>query len=150
MLRYAGLLIRYVVQEQGGRITRPSWVVGPAYRSGIWPTVISGILKSTKVSHPYNQGRKHTSMVAECGGRVHSGGLPTLTVHKYSPYLTVIRSQSKRYKVRDVESHREQSGRKSRVSAFVSKSYLECSWCLLVSGDRCNPGHHYIRWHREP
>jgi hypothetical protein len=31
--------------------------------------------------------------------RVHSGGLPTLTVHKYSPYLTVVRSQSKKYKV---------------------------------------------------
>jgi hypothetical protein len=32
-------------------------------------------------------------------GRVHSGDLTTLTVHKYSPYLTVVRSQSKRYKV---------------------------------------------------
>jgi hypothetical protein len=32
--------------------------------------------------------------------------------------------------------------------AFVSKSYLECSPCLMVSDDRCNPGHHYIRWHR--
>jgi hypothetical protein len=31
--------------------------------------------------------------------RVHSGGLPTLTVHKYSPYLTEVRLQSKRYKV---------------------------------------------------
>jgi hypothetical protein len=31
--------------------------------------------------------------------RVHSGGLPTLTVHKYRAYLTVVRSQSKKYKV---------------------------------------------------
>jgi hypothetical protein len=31
--------------------------------------------------------------------RVHSGGLATLTVHKYSPYLTVVRSQSKKNKV---------------------------------------------------
>jgi hypothetical protein len=31
--------------------------------------------------------------------RVHSGGLPTLPVHKYSPYLIVVRSQSKKYKV---------------------------------------------------
>jgi hypothetical protein len=31
--------------------------------------------------------------------RVHSGGLPTLTVHQYIPYLTVVRSQSKKYKV---------------------------------------------------
>jgi hypothetical protein len=51
---------------------------------------------------------------------------------------------------RDVESHREQSGAKSRVFALVSLPCLECSWCLLVSCDRCNPSHHYIRWHREP
>jgi hypothetical protein len=31
--------------------------------------------------------------------RVHSGGLPTLTVHKYSPYLTEVRLQCKKYKV---------------------------------------------------
>jgi hypothetical protein len=30
---------------------------------------------------------------------VHSGGSPTLTVHKYSPYLTVVRSQSRKYEV---------------------------------------------------
>jgi hypothetical protein len=67
--------------------------------SRIWPTVMSGMYKSTKVSHPYNQGRKHPSMEAEYDDRVHSGGLPTLSVHKYSPYLTVVRSQSKKYKV---------------------------------------------------
>jgi hypothetical protein len=38
-------------------------------------------------------------MDAEYDDRVHSGGFPTLTMHKYSPYLTVVRSQSKRYKV---------------------------------------------------
>jgi hypothetical protein len=65
----------------------------------MWPTVISGIHKSTKVSHPYNQGRKHPSMEAEYGGRVHSGGLPTPTVHKYSPYLIEVRSQSRKYEV---------------------------------------------------
>jgi hypothetical protein len=65
----------------------------------MWPTVISGIYKSTKVSHPYNQGRKHPNMEAEYDDRVHSGGLPTLTVHKYSPYLIVVWSQSQRYKV---------------------------------------------------
>jgi hypothetical protein len=27
--------------------------------------------------------------------RVHSGGLPTITVPKYGPYITVVRSQSK-------------------------------------------------------
>jgi hypothetical protein len=37
-------------------------------------------------------------MVAECGGRVHSGGLPTLTVYKYSPYLIEVRSQFQKYK----------------------------------------------------
>jgi hypothetical protein len=58
-------------------------VGGPAYKSGMWPTIISGISKSTTVSHPYNQGRKHPSMEAEYDDRVHSGGLPTLTVHKY-------------------------------------------------------------------
>jgi hypothetical protein len=38
-------------------------------------------------------------MEAEYDDRVHSGGLPTHTVHKYNPYLTVVRSQSKKYKV---------------------------------------------------
>jgi hypothetical protein len=57
--------------------------MGPAYRSRVRPTVISGIYKSTEVSHPYNQGRKHPSMEVEYGDRVHSGGIPTLTVHKY-------------------------------------------------------------------
>jgi hypothetical protein len=31
--------------------------------------------------------------------RVHSGGLPTITVPKYSPYIIVVRSQSRKYKV---------------------------------------------------
>jgi hypothetical protein len=51
--------------------------------SRVWPTVISGIYKSTEVSHPCNQGRKHPGMEAEYSDRVHSGGIPTLTVHKY-------------------------------------------------------------------
>jgi hypothetical protein len=80
---YAGLtyLIYYAGEGMPGYLTYR--VGGPAYRSRMWPTVISGIYKSTKVSHPANQGRKHLSMEAEYGGRVHSGGLPTLTVHKY-------------------------------------------------------------------
>jgi hypothetical protein len=82
----------------GGRITQP-WVVGPAYRSGIWPTTIFEIHKSTKGSHPYNQGENLPSMEGDHDDRVHSGGLPTITVPKYSPYLTVVRSQSKKYKV---------------------------------------------------
>jgi hypothetical protein len=49
----------------------------------MWPTVISGTYESEEESHPYNQGRKHPSMEAEYDDRVHSGGLPTLTVHKY-------------------------------------------------------------------
>jgi hypothetical protein len=36
-------------------------------------------------------------MEAAWGDRVHSEGLPTPIVHKYSPYLTVVRSQSKKY-----------------------------------------------------
>jgi hypothetical protein len=39
------------------------------------------------------------SMERDHGGRVHSGGLPTHSMHKYSPYLTEVRTQSKRYKV---------------------------------------------------
>jgi hypothetical protein len=58
-------------------------VDGPAYRSRVWPTVISGIYKSTKVSHPTNQGEVLPSMERDRGDKVHSGGLPTLTVHKY-------------------------------------------------------------------
>jgi hypothetical protein len=38
-------------------------------------------------------------MEEDRGDRVHSGGLPTLTVHKYIAYLTEVRSQFKRYKV---------------------------------------------------
>jgi hypothetical protein len=42
-------------------------------------------------------------MEAEYGGRVHSGGLLTPTVHKYSPYLIWVVSQSKKYKVQGYE-----------------------------------------------
>jgi hypothetical protein len=80
------------------------------------------------------------------------------TVEVYQPSLctsTALTSQLYGHSPRSTwysvaESHREQLGAKSRVSAFVSWPCLECSWCLLVSCDRCNPGHHYIRWHREP
>jgi hypothetical protein len=54
--------------------------------------VISGIHKSTKVSCPYNQGEGLPSMEGDHVDRVHSEGLPTLTVHKYSPYLIIVRS----------------------------------------------------------
>jgi hypothetical protein len=37
-------------------------------------------------------------MEEDRGDRVHSGGLPTLTVHKYIADLTEVRSQFKRYK----------------------------------------------------
>jgi hypothetical protein len=37
------------------------------------------------------------------GGRVHSGGLPTLTVHKYWAYLIEVRSQCRKYKVQGYE-----------------------------------------------
>jgi hypothetical protein len=45
--------------------------------------VISGIRKLAKESNPYNQGEVLPSMEKDRGDRVHSGGLPTLTVHKY-------------------------------------------------------------------
>jgi hypothetical protein len=92
-------LFDVLCRSRGGRITRPSWAVGPAYKSGIWPTVISGLHESTKASHPYNQGKVQLSMEEDRVDRVHSGGLPTLTVHKYRAYLTVVRSQSWKYKV---------------------------------------------------
>jgi hypothetical protein len=60
---------------------------------------ISEIQKSTEGSHPYNQGRKHRSMEADYDDRVHSGGLPTITVPSTVLDITVVRSQSKRYKV---------------------------------------------------
>jgi hypothetical protein len=45
--------------------------------------------------------------------RVHSGGLTTITVPKYSPYLTVVRSQSKQVQatgmVSPIESNQGQS-----------------------------------------
>jgi hypothetical protein len=104
MYRYAGLtfLIYYAGTGEAG--LPDHGVVGPAYRSRIWPMAISGIQKSTKVSHPYNQGRKHPSMGADYDDRVHSGGLTTITVPKYGAYLTGVRSQSKQVQVTGMES----------------------------------------------
>jgi hypothetical protein len=56
---------------------------------------ISRIQKSTKGSHPYNQGENLPSMERDHDDRVHSGGLPTITMPKDGPYVTVVRSQSK-------------------------------------------------------
>jgi hypothetical protein len=113
MYRYAGLnlLIYYAGTGEAG--LPDHGVVGPAYRSRIWPTAISGIQKSTMVSYPYNQGRKHPSMEADYDDRVQSGGLTTVTVLKYSPYLIVVRSQSKQVHgtgmVSPIESNQGQS-----------------------------------------
>jgi hypothetical protein len=43
-------------------------------------------------------------MEADYDDRVHSGGLTTITVPKYSPYLTVVRSQSKQVQGTGMES----------------------------------------------
>jgi hypothetical protein len=83
ILRYAGLtyLIYCAGTVMPGYLTYG--VGGPAYKvQGVANGHIRDI-KSEEVSHPYNQGRKHHGMVAECDDRVHSGGIPTLTVHKY-------------------------------------------------------------------
>jgi hypothetical protein len=69
---------------------------------------ISGIKKSTKVSCPYNQGEILPSMEGDHGDRVHSGGLPTLTMHKYGPYLTVQEVQGTGM-VSPIESNQGQS-----------------------------------------
>jgi hypothetical protein len=95
MYRYAGLTLLVYYAGTGEAGLPKQGVVGLAYRSRIWPTAISRIQKSTKVSYPYNQGRKHPSMEEDHDDRVHSGGLTTITVPKYSPYVTVIRSQWK-------------------------------------------------------
>jgi hypothetical protein len=99
MYKYAGLtkLVYYAGTGEAGLLDLGSLVrhIGPGYGQ----TAISGIQKSTKGSHPYNQGEILPSIEEDHGDRVHSGGLPTITVSKYSPYLTVVRSQSKRYKV---------------------------------------------------
>jgi hypothetical protein len=60
---------------------------------------MSGIQKSTKGSHPYNQGEKHPSMEKDHDDRVHSGGLPTITVLSTVLDITVERSQSRKYNV---------------------------------------------------
>jgi hypothetical protein len=113
MHRYAGLTLLIYYAGIGEAGLPDQGVVGPAYRSRIWPTAISGIQKSTKVSYPYNQGRKHPSMEADYDDRVHSGGLTTITVPKYSPYLTVVRSQSRQVQgtgmVSPIESNQGQS-----------------------------------------
>jgi hypothetical protein len=74
---------------------------------------MSGMQKSTKGSHPYNQGENLPSMEEDHDDRVHSGGLPTITVPKYSPYLIVVRSQSKQVQgtgmLSPIESNQGQS-----------------------------------------
>jgi hypothetical protein len=54
---------------------------------------------STMGSHPYNQGEKHPSMERDHDDRVHSGGLPTITVPSTVLDITVERSQSRKYVV---------------------------------------------------
>jgi hypothetical protein len=74
---------------------------------------MSGIQKSTKGSHPYNQGKNLPSMDQDHDDRVHSGGLTTITMPKYIPYLTVVRSQLKQVYgteiLSPIESNRGQS-----------------------------------------
>jgi hypothetical protein len=48
-------------------------------------------------SHPYNQGKKHPSMEIDHDDRVHSGGLPTITMPSTDLDITVERSQSREY-----------------------------------------------------
>jgi hypothetical protein len=48
-------------------------------------------------SHPYNQGENHPSMERDHDDRVHSGGLPTITVPSTVLDITVGRSQSRKY-----------------------------------------------------
>jgi hypothetical protein len=83
IFRYAGLTYLIYCAGTGMPGYLAYGLVVRHIRSRMWPTVISGTYKSEEVSHPYNQGRKHPSMEAEYDDRVHSGGLPTLTVHKY-------------------------------------------------------------------
>jgi hypothetical protein len=113
MYRYAGLTLLIYYAGTGEAGLPKHGVIGPAYRSRIWPTAISGIQKSTKVSYAYNQGRKHPSMEADYDDRVHIAGLTTITVLKYSPYLTVVRLQSKQVQgtgmVSPIESNQGQS-----------------------------------------
>jgi hypothetical protein len=54
---------------------------------------------STKGSHLHNQGEKHPSMERDHDDRVHSGGLPTITVPSTVLDITMERSQSRKYKV---------------------------------------------------
>jgi hypothetical protein len=63
------------------------------------------------VSHPYNQGENLPGMEEDYDDRVHSGGLPTITMPEYTPYITVVRSQSKQVQgtgmARPIESNQE-------------------------------------------
>jgi hypothetical protein len=52
---------------------------------------------STAGSYPYNQGEKHPSMKRDHDDRVHSGGLPTITVPSTVLDITVESSQSRKY-----------------------------------------------------
>jgi hypothetical protein len=132
MYRYAGLTLLIYYAGIGEAGLPKHGVIGPAYRSRIWLTAISGIQKSTKVSYPYNQGRKHPSMEEDHDDRVHSGGLTTITVPKYSPYLRVVRSQSKQVQgtgmLSPIESNQGQSQGSLPSSACPVWSVVGVSW----------------------
>jgi hypothetical protein len=118
--------------------------IGPGYGQRSYPGYISQLRSHIPTIKEENIQAWKKSMEAGC------------TVEGYLPSLctsTALTSYRQGYSLggtryRDMESHREQSGAKSRVSAIITISYLECSQCLLASYDHCNPGHHYIRRHR--
>jgi hypothetical protein len=109
-----------------------SRVSDPACESGIGPMVLSCMQKSTKGSCPYNQEKNHPS--AKDGTLSHSGKVAVKEVQGTSM-------------VSPIESNQGESQGWQRI---VTLSYLECSLCHVFQHDRCNPGHHYIRWPREP
>jgi hypothetical protein len=99
---------------------------------------------------PIIKERTFPSMGEDDDDRVHSGGLPTTTVLRTILTATVEWSRSRKYKVQGWHVASRAVKGKSRIGGLVILSYLECSICHLLLGDRCNPRHHYIRWPRDP
>jgi hypothetical protein len=89
-------------RNRAGQITQPR-VGGLAYRSGYGQRLYPGY-RSQLESH-----------------------IPTIKERTFQVWRKIMMTGCTVVVGKDVESHREQSGAKSRVAAIVTLSYLDCS-----------------------
>jgi hypothetical protein len=130
------------LSDQQGRW---SGIYGPGYGQRSYPGYMSQLRCHIPTIKEENIQAWKQSKVTGCTVVVYLPSLCTSTSLPQEGKVTVLEVQGTGVRC-PIESNQ---GQKSRVSAIATSSYLECSSCLLASGDRCNPGLHYIRWHRE-